>query len=535
MNRKTLVLSAVVGLLAPVLAGCGGSDGGSGGGDAIVLGTTDPFVATKEAPAPLDPAYTYDTNSWNLLKQTLQTLLYIPRGGGEPVPDAASQCGFTDTGSESYRCTLRSGLTFSNGDPITAEDVKYSLERVSNINDPNAAVGLLANIDKIETSGDNGIVFHLKTADATFPYKLSTPIAGIIDPKVYAPKKLLEGFKLEGSGPYTFKAEVKDGKMLKAVYTKNPKYKGALKLQNSKVEVRYFPTAEEMAAALKKGDIDVMTRSMTPKMIQEMQAKPDDTINLTEIPGQEIRYLAFNTNAPVVKEKAVRQAIASVVNRGDLIKKVYGPMADPLYSVIPSGITGHTNSFFNEYGDGNKAEAAKFLSEAGIATPVKFTLNYTTDHYGAVTKSEFETLRDQLNSSGLFSVDLKGEPWATFVPKKNEGKFPVFGLGWFPDFPDPDNYIAPFLDKDNILSSPYVNKKAIDTLIPESRREADRSAASNTFAELQNIVSSDVPMLPLWQGKQYIAARDDIFGVEWTLDSGANLHLWELGRGTSGS
>ncbi|MFJ4921535.1 ABC transporter substrate-binding protein [Streptomyces sp. NPDC088725] len=533
MNRKTLVLSAVVGLLAPVLAGCGGSDGAHDGDKAIVVGTTDPFVATKTEPAPLDPAYTYDTNIWNLLRQTVQSLLYIPRGGGEPLPDAASQCTFTDTSSESYRCVLREGLKFSNGNPITAADVKYSIERVRNINDPNSAVGLLTNIDTIETKGDLEVIFHLKRADATFPYKLSTPIAGIIDPKVYEPKKLLNGFTVEGSGPYTFKAETANGKLMKATYTKNPNYKGALKLHNDKVEMRYFETAEKMAAALDKGDIDVMNRSMTPEQIRGMQTAPKEDINLTEIPGQEIRYLAFNTGAPVVKEKAVRQAMAALIDRGALVSKVYGGVSDPLYSVIPSGITGHTNSFFNKYGEANKAKAAQLLQDAGIVTPVQLTLNYTTDHYGAATAKEFENLRDQLNASGLFDITIKGQPWATFLPTKNDGKFPVFGLGWYPDFPDPDSYIAPFLDADNILNTPYVSKKAREQLIPASRREADRSAAAPTFAELQDIVAEDVPLLPLWQGKQYIAARSDITGVEWTLDSGSNLHLWELGRGTS--
>jgi peptide/nickel transport system substrate-binding protein len=104
-------------------------------------------------------------------------------------------------------------------------------------------------------------------------------------------------------------------------------------------------------------------------------------------------------------------------------------------------------------------------------------------------------------------------------------------MGWFPDFPDADNYIAPFLDKDNFLGSPYTNNQIIGTLIPESRREADRLTASKSLSEIQDIVADDVPVLPLWQGKQYIAARDDITGAEWALNSSSTLQLWELGRG----
>src|SRR6478752_5543631 len=97
MNRKTLVLPAVVGLLAPVLAACGASGDGSDGNAAIVVGTTDKFVASKDNPAPLDPAIGYEAGVWNVLRQTVQTLVHVPRGGGEPVPEAAESCTFTET------------------------------------------------------------------------------------------------------------------------------------------------------------------------------------------------------------------------------------------------------------------------------------------------------------------------------------------------------------------------------------------------------------------------------------------------------
>ncbi|MFI5755846.1 ABC transporter substrate-binding protein [Streptomyces sp. NPDC051569] len=535
MNRKTLVLSAVIGLLAPVLAGCGDSEGGSGGGEAIVVGTTDQYIATKDGPAPLDPAFAYDIGSWNVLRQTLQTLMHVPRGGGEPVPEAASKCSFTDRENESYRCTLREGLKFADGSAVTADDVKFSIQRVLDIDDPNGATGLLINIDTMETNGDSEIVFHLKTPDATFPYKLSTPIAGIVSPKVYDGKKLRAGFEIDGSGPYTFKAEVKDDAVVKAVFTKNPNYKGDLKVQNSKVELKSFPDANAMGAALDGSEIDVMTRAMSPEQIQDLVEKPKEGIQLTETPGLEIRYLVFQTDTEPVKDKAVRQAIARIIDRGQIVTKVYGAMAEPLYSLTPSSIATHTNSFFNKYGDPNPAEAAKLLEGAGIETPVKFTLHYTTDHYGEATAKEFETIRDQLNATKLFDVSIEGAPWKTFVPERTKGEYTAYGSGWFPDFPDPDNYVAPFLDKDNFLNTPYVNKTVRDKLIPESRREADRSAATDTFAKIQDIVAEDVPMLPLWQGKQYIASRDDIAGVEWAINPSAELLVWELRRGSGTS
>ncbi|WP_256104658.1 ABC transporter substrate-binding protein [Streptomyces sp. ODS05-4] len=532
MNRKTLVLPAVLGLLAPVLVACGGSDSGSGDG-AIVVGTTDRFTATSDASAPFDPAFAYDTGVWNVLRQTVQTLMHVPRGGGEPVPEAASRCTFTDKASESYRCTLREGLAFSDGTPVTAKDVKFSIERALKINSDNGAAGLLSGIDTIDTQGEDEVVFQLKAPDATFPYKLSTPVAGIVPSGAYDAAKLRDGFQVDGSGPYTMRAETSGETVSKVVFTRNEHYKGDIKLRNDTVELRSFDSAEEMGQALKSGEIDMMTRTMSPEQIRDLNQTPAQGIQITEVPGLEIRYLGFNTKAGSVKDKAVRQAMAAVVDRGQIAGSVYGSTATPLYSLIPSSIATHTNSFLNKYGEPSRDKAEKILKDAGVAGPVPLTLHYTTDHYGSGTKKEFETLRDQLNATGLFEARIEGAKWSEFRPAQKRGDYPVYGLGWFPDFPDPDNYVAPFLGADNFLGTPYVSADARERLIPESRRAADRTAATPAFERIQDIVADDVPVLPLWQGKQYVAARDGLTGVEWALNTSSDLQLWELARGNA--
>ncbi|MFJ8696534.1 ABC transporter substrate-binding protein [Streptomyces roseolilacinus] len=533
MNRKTLALPAIAGLLAPLLAACGTETGGAAGGSDIVVGTTDRFAASQDSPAPFDPAYAYDTGVWNVLRQTVQTLTHIPRGGGRPVPDAASECQFTDSASESYRCLLREDLVFSDGRPVTARDVKYSIERVLAIKSDNGAAGLLSNIDTIEAKGYREVVFHLKTPDATFPYKLATPVAGIVSSDKYGATELREGFQVDGSGPYTMKPQVRDGRLVSVAFTRNPHYKGDVKVRNEGVELRSFDDAGSMAEALKAGDIDMMTRTLEPEQIKELDSDPREGVELTEVPGLEIRYLAFNTEAPAVRDKAVRQAMAALVDRDRIARNVYGPTATPLYSLIPSTIVTHSNSFFNKYGEPSRDKAAALLRDADVATPVKLTLHYTTDHYGAATAKEFAALRDQLNGSGLFDVTVEGVEWSSFRPAQKRGDYAVYGLGWFPDFPDPDNYIAPFLDADNFLNTPYVSHEARERLIPASRQEADRAAAAPAFQRLQDIVADEVPVLPLWQGKQYVASRDTLTGVEWALNTSSDLQLWELGRGNA--
>ncbi|MFI1964707.1 ABC transporter substrate-binding protein [Streptomyces pathocidini] len=529
MNRKTMALPAIAALLASALAGCGGSDEPGGDSRAIVVGTTDSFELTGESPAPFDPALAYEAGSWNVLRNTFQTLMALPRSGGEPVPEAAYRCGFSDTQNESYRCKLRSGLKFANGHALTAADVKFSIERTLKIKNPNGPVSLLANIDAVETPGDRDVVFHLKSPDATFPHKLATPAAAIVDSQAYDGGRLRNGYDVDGSGPYILETKAKGGRLVSATFTRNPHYKGELEPKNDKVEMRFFPDADAMEKSLKGGGIDLMTRTMAPDQIARIEREGSEDIELVEMPGQEIRYLAFDTKDGTAGRKAVRQAIAQVVDRQALVRDVYERTAEPLYSIVPTSVGSHLNSFFNKYGEPDAAKARKILDAAGVGTPVPLTLTYTTDHYGSATAKEFAALKKQLNDSGLFRVTVKGEPWKTFRPAQSHQEYPVYGMGWFPDFPDADNFIAPFFGEDNFLGSPYRNS-TVAKLIPQTRRQAQRTAAAEGFQRAQDIVAEDVPVLPLWQGKQYVAARDDVTGVEWALNSSSVLQLWELGR-----
>lgn len=530
MNRKLLVLPAVIGLATPLLAGCGSGSGSGGDGKAIVVGTTDSFQASKENPAPLDPATGYDIGSWNIFYNTYQTLLRLPRSGTDPEPEAAKECHFTDSLGEQFRCTLRSGLTFSNGHQITSEDVKFSIDRMMRINDPNGPASLLTNIDKVETPNESTVVFHLKDPDSTFPFKLATPAADIVDSQSYAATAVHDGYGVVGSGPYTL-ASFTAGDS--AVFVKNPRYKGSIKLNNSKIELRFFPTSAAMEKALKLGTIDVMNRTMTPDQINRLTVGSDPNIKLTEAPGTEIRYLVFNTADPTVKQTAVRQAAAYLVDRQAITRDVYQRTTEPLYSIVPQGITSHANPFFDLYGDQPNVDKARRLLEAkDIRTPVPLTLSYTTTHYGEATAGEFQKLKQELEAGGLFKVTLQGvADWTSYKQSARDHKFQVFGMGWFPDFPDPDNYISPFFGADDFLNLAYVNPVIRNQIIKSTRQKAQRSGTVGDFEQAQQIVAQDVPLLPLWQGKQYLAARSDITGTEWALNASSTTQFWELGRG----
>jgi peptide/nickel transport system substrate-binding protein len=530
MNRKLLVLPAVIGLAIPLLTGCGSGSGSGGDGKPIVVGTTDTLEVSKDNPAPLDPATGYDIGTWNVFQNTYQTLLRLPRSGTAPEPEAAKECHFADSLGEQYRCTLRSGLTFSNGHEITSADVKFSVDRMLRINNPNGPASLMINVDKVETPDEATVVFHLKDPDSTFPFKLATPAADIVDSESYDANKIHEGYSVVGSGPYTLSSWT-PGKS--ALFEKNSKYKGSFKLNNSKIELRFFSSSAEMEQALTAGSIDVMSRTLTPTQINRLIVGNDPDIKLTEAPGTEIRYLVFNTADKTVRQKAVRKAAAFLINRQAITRDVYLRTTEPLFSMVPQGITGHSNPFFDLYQDKpDLAKARALLRNAGISTPVALRLSYTTNHYGEATAAEFAKIKKQLETGGLFTVSLQPvADWAGYKTSYRNHEFQVFGMGWFPDFPDPDNYLAPFFDKDSFLNLAYTNPVIRDEIIRNTRQKTQRSGTVEDFEQAQKLIAQDVPLLPLWQGKQYIAAGSDITGTEWALNASSTTQFWELGRG----
>ncbi len=512
-----------------LLAGCGVlSSDGPDGEQRITVGT-------MSAPTTLDPAKAWDS-SWELYRNVFQTLLSFPSGATEPEPDAAESCEFADASNTVFTCDLREGLKFSDGDELDAAAVKYSFDRMRKIEAKGVVkggpTGLLGSLDRVETKGERTVIFRLKKADATFPFVLSTPAMSIVDPNEYPADKLRTGNEITGSGPYALEAYTPNEK---AELVKNSHYKGAADIKNDAVTIRYFKKSSDMVEALKDKQIDVTFRGLASEDIVAMQNKGrrEQEIELVEGAGTEIRYLVFNTKDPWVRKLPVRRAFAQVLDRGAIAHKIYKDTVEPLYSMVPRGLTGHATGFFDDYGDPSVAKAKKILTDAGINEPVPLTLWFTTDRYGSVTEREFAEIKRQLEASGLFEVTLKSRPWTQFQEGYGNGEYPVFGRGWFPDFPDADNFIAPFVGPKNALSTPYVSKEITEQLLPRERRETDRGAVIDEFERAQEILVDDVRLLPLWQGKQYIMSSEEIAGGERALDPSAIMMMWELQRKTS--
>ncbi|WP_392871218.1 ABC transporter substrate-binding protein [Streptomyces sp. LN499] len=527
MNIRKRWASAPVGagLAVALLSSCSIQSGGGSAqaGNSIVVGMSDDVLAA-------DPASGYDPGSWLLFNNVFQSLLSFPRGSSTPQPEAAKSCTFED-GNRTYRCTLRDGLTFSNGHSLTSEDVKYSFERAIRIDDPAGPAPLLSTIAKITTPDARTVVFQLKVPDATFPSKIASGAGSIVDHSEYPANSLRKDGKAVGSGPYKLKSLDKS----KAVFTVNSGYQGTARVKNSGITLAFFRgDQKKLASALQQGDIDVAYRGLTARDISKLEdsaAAADKGIDVVEGTSAEVQHLVFNMKDPVVGQLPVRKAIAYLVNRDALVSEVYHSTATPLYSIVPAGITAHNTAYFDMYGGSPQpAKAEEALRTADITDKVKLTLWSTPSRYGPATDDAFRAIAKQLNASGLFEAEVKSLPFDQYEKRIAAGELGVYVKGWVPDYPDPDNFTQPFFGKDNVLQNRYVNNDITARIIPDTAAKAERGSTEKDFGELQDDVARDLPILPLWQGKQYAVAHDDIAGLEWTLDASTVFRFWEISK-----
>lgn len=488
----------------------------TGGGGSITVGTTDAVTA-------LDPAGAYDAGSWDLFSNVFQSLLTFEPGGAAPVPDAARSCAFVGTGLTTYRCTLKEGITFPSGRTMTAEDVKFSFDRVRSIDSAVGPAPLFDTLGSVDAEGLT-VTFHLSSPDATFPFKVATGAGSIVDRTRYSGHSLRTGNGVDGSGPYTLKTYTKDQR---AVLTPNSRYRGAARSKGESAVVRYYATPAKLDAAWKAKKVDVVARTLPPKVLAGLSPS-DPGHRVTEAASAETRnlYLDVRAGSPL-HDRRVRQALVLLVDRDELAATTYQGTVDPLYSLIPAGITGHTDSFFDAYPKPDPARAKALLTAAGVKTPVRFTYGYAKGRDAA--GAEAAELKRQLERGGLFQVTLKGYEWTDFQKRYADGELDAYAVGWVADFPDPDNFTAPLVGTGGSTKNGY-SSKDVDRRIQDSRQYADRSRTEGDFRAVQDDVARDVPLVPLWQRKDYVLSSEAVGGGQYLSDGTGVFRLWSLGR-----
>jgi len=289
------------------------------------------------------------------------------------------------------------------------------------------------------------------------------------------------------------------------------------------VNLKYYTDASNLKLDVQKGNIDVASRSLSATDIASLEG--DSNVTVHKGPGGEIRYIVFNfdtmpfgakaAGADPKKALAVRQAVADLVDRAALSQQVYKGTYTPLYSYVPTGIPGATTVLKDLYGkDGGPdlAAAKAVLAAAGVTAPVTLNIQWAPDHYGPSSGDEYALIKSQLESSGLFKVNIQSTDWVTYSKERTADAYPAYQLGWFPDYSDADNYLTPFFLKGGFLGNHYDNP-AVDQLITAQGIETNAATRTKDIEDIQAAVAKDLSTLPLLQGAQVVVSGKSVKGV----------------------
>ncbi|MBB4917464.1 ABC transporter substrate-binding protein [Streptosporangium saharense] len=438
------------------------------------------------------------------------------------VPDLATDTGTTADGGKTWTFTLKEGLKFSDGSPITAQDVKYGIERsfapmfqgglgyhktllVGGTDYDGPYDG--KKLDSIEVVDDHKIVFHLKRPFGNWPWIVSMPAFAPV-PAAADTKPETYGEHPVASGPYQVTSFRKGSQ---AVLERNPNWKADtdqarfagpdkivldMGLNNDTIVQRLIDDKGEDKAAISNALI-------SPSQFQRIESDPSISNRMANSPSGYFRYLAMNVKRPGLSDVRVRRAINYAVNKAELQSVYGGPKfgGQITSTIMTPGIPGHTEYDLYDGGDtGNVDKAKELLAEAGVSE-LKLTLTYPTD-VSAIEEKEAQSIKNSLARIGV-KVELKGldgDTWSELV-SSDDGDYDMTTNGWGADFPSGMSTIQPLFASSEIgngggNASKYSNPK-VDAAIDAAIAEPDLGKAATMWAAIDKQIMEDAPVVPI--------------------------------------
>ncbi len=478
--------------------------------DVLVLGTTDKLTT-------IDPAKAYDFMTCNLLQNIMVGLVDYKVGTLEIVPALAEKWDISDDGIV-YTFYLRKDAKFEDGTPITAQVFKYSFDRVAKLEgDP--AFLITDIVEKTEVVDDYTFRIYLKYPFSAFLSILAFTAAYPVNPNVYPEDSFLKGDPIgSASGPYRIKEHVRD---VKIVLEANPMYFGE-KPKTKTIVINFYETSATLRMALETGEIDMIYKGISPVDLEGLKKNPDVKVYMSASP--KIRYLVINVKKPPFDNLNVRKAIAYAVDRQKIIDYVFPGLASPLYSMIPAGMWSHKD-VFPKY-DPDKARELLRKEGYSMSNPLVVDLWYTPTHYGDTEADVAQVIKESLEDTGIIKVNIKYAEWATYIEYFLNGTMPIFLLGWYPDYMDPDDYVWPFLSISGAKSlGSFYECPEVEKIMKEARKEVDVKKRTELYYKVQDILARDIPYIPLWQDMVYVAARKSVKGVLLEATKHVRLYL----------
>ncbi len=528
LARPAAAFAVAAVLLLAACSSSGGS-GGGGGGNSNSSGPPKPGVATgtltgamsSGAIDSMDPNRWYFAVTWGLANAMCTTLVrYADKPGAagtQVVPGTANLPAITDNGLV-YTYTLRPGAKFSDGQPITPADIKYTFMRLMNpkvdtgtgvyfTNVIGAAAymnGKSTTVPGITTTA-NSISFHLTSPDGAFVYKTALPTSCPVP--VGTPMKPIETGSLEekyASGPFKLQS-YSPGRQIVMVFNKN--YDQALGVRGHVAKIVFTIGDESTQAVLQieAGQLDFQTSNLATADIIKLSENKALADQIHDSPRPSVTYIFLNNQVPPLNNVDVRKAINFAVNRTQILEQWGGPLAGaPTDQIIPPGQTDYKQ--YSIYPNTpNLAEAKKLMAESGVKTPVKLVLRTQNDTPGFIPMAE--VIQANLKPIGI-DVQIVGSPNSVngsyIVNYKDH--VPMGIEPWSLDFPDGEAIINTGLDPQTPDALANMARFADPAFIPAFNKALTLQGAARVAAYQaldQQIMSQQAPFAPLINPKWY--------------------------------
>jgi peptide/nickel transport system substrate-binding protein len=493
------------------------------GAATVIIGTTDKITD-------LDNARTYDFYTWEVLLNINDGLLRVEPATLKIVPGLADPSFGGGKGYEIssdglvYTFKLRPNVKFTNGEPVDAAAVKYGIDRVVRIHDPQGVDWLVTSfVQSVEVVDPLTVKITLTGAVSYFPSIVAgTPVYYAVDAKTY-PADTVNPEGRVGYGPYMISKWERDVELDLAA---NPGWYGD-KPKATNIVVKFYKDATTMRLALESGEIDVAWSTLNPTDVLDFKNKAG--FNVVESPSPRIRYLIFtNIEKPPYNDIHVRQALALALDRDALVSRVFKGLGVSLYSMLPATYFGHTDAFKDKWAL-NLDKAKSELTAAGYSESTKLAIElwYTPSHYGDTEADVAAVIKESWEKTGMVTVTLKSAEWGTYTQYLGAGTMPLYLLGWYPDYLDPDDYISPFYLSGNAYSKNYSNPQ-MDELIRKAQLSSDINERTAIYQQIQDIASTEIPYIPMFQGEIVSVTRAGVSGV--VVDDTALLRYWLIAK-----
>ncbi|MBL9013818.1 MAG: ABC transporter substrate-binding protein [Myxococcales bacterium] len=509
MRRVILVLA-----LTTAASACGG-------GSAAPEHRRDPgalVVANANGVIGLDPVRVTDSESIEVGELLFEGLVRWKPGTTDITPGLAASWRAVDT--VTWRFELQANVLFHDGTPMDAAAVKFSFERLIDPKHPNYIKGedgtywrsLLKDIVRVDVIDARTV--EIKTQRPYAPLVGDVAMFPIVSP--VAVRRWGDAFKSNpvGTGPYVFESwtpgEQVVVKRFSGYWGKAP----AL----DRIVFRVIVDARQRLVELESGSIDIAT-SILPDEQSFVELHPDLVLRST--PGNDVSYLAFNTQHPPFDDVRVRRAASFAINKEPIVKLAYQGRAIAADGPLPPMQWGyHKPQRRYSY---DLVAARKLLAEA--------TADGRFDPAGVYKLYSLSTPRPYLSQpervgrylqAALAQVGIRTElvlqPYAEHKKAVEAGEHDLAVFGWVGDTGDPDNFLYVLFHSDNAKvgaaqNIAFYKSERVDKLLVEAQGAPDEPTRSGLYAVVQDSIAADAPWVPLAHSELVVAARAELKGL----------------------